>query len=336
MEITIIIPVYNVGLFIEKCIKSIVDQSFKDFECIIINDGTKDNSIELVEAIIKGDKRFKVFHQKNQGQGMARNLGLKHAKGKYICFIDADDFVQPNYLGLMYHEIENQKADIVCCGFNIITKEHRTEHIVTLESSSKIESILHLLNGNDWGSLFNRLFKSSLVKDLNFNKGIGQDKPFIFELFVKNPISKVIYIDQCLYNYIIRNQSATNSMSKEKIDDLIENMIVNPLNLVRNSNHYGQFKGALDHYVVMSYLYIISNIAKNSKQFVFEAKYFKNKFSEVYDLKLYASTILVLHSQLSLLKKVISVFQLVLSHFNWLGFRLYKLIYFFKKKQILI
>lgn len=124
-------------------------------------------------------------------------------------------------------------------------------------------------------------------------------------------------------------------MSIEKIDDLIENMIVNPLNLVRNSNQYGHFKGALDHYMVMSYLYIISNIAKNSKQFVFEVKYFKNKFSEVYDLRLFASIRLVAHSQLSLLKKVISVFQLVLSHFNWLGFRLYKLIYYFKKQSLI-
>ena len=332
MEITIIIPVYNVSSFIEKCIKSVFDQSFRDFECIIVNDGTKDNSTELVESIIKGDKRFKVFHQKNQGQGMARNLGLKHAQGKYICFIDADDYVEPNYLEVMYREIENQKADIVCCGFNILTNDKVRPHLISLEASSNIESIIHLLNGNDWGSLFNRIFKSNLVKDLNFNKGIAQDKPFIFQLFVKNPISKVIYIEQCLYNYIIRNQSATNSMSKEKIDDLIDNMIVNPINLVRQSNYYGHCKGALNYYMVMSYLYIISNIAKNSKQFVLDVKYFKNKFSEVYDLKLWASIKLVVHSQLPLLKKFISVFQLVLSHFNWLGIRLYKLIYLLKSK----
>jgi glycosyltransferase involved in cell wall biosynthesis len=335
MEISIIIPVYNVSSFIEKCIKSLVDQSFKNFECIIVNDGTKDNSIKLVEGITKGDKRFKVYHQKNQGQGMARNLGLKYAQGNYICFIDADDFVEPYYLEVMYREIEKQKADVVCCGFNIITKDKSSLHVVSLESSSNIESILHLLNGNDWGSLFNRIFKSNLVKDLNFNKGIGQDKPFIFELFVKNPISKVVYIDQCLYNYIIRKKSATNSMSKEKIDDLIENMIVNPLNLVRQSNYYGKCKRALDHYLVMSYLYIISNIAKNSNQFVFQAKYFKNKFSEVYDLKFWPSIILIIRSQLSFIKKIISVFQFLLTNFNEPGFRIYKLIYIFKKQSLI-
>jgi len=335
MDVSIIIPVYNVSSFIEKCIKSVVDQSFRDFECIIVNDGTKDNSIELIEEIIKVDKRFKVYHQKNQGQGMARNLGLKHAKGKYICFIDADDYVESNYLEEMYRAIEKQKADIVCCGFNIITKDKVKPHLVSLQASSKIESILHLLNGNDWGSLFNRMFKSDLVKDLNFNKGIGQDKPFIFELFVKNPISKVIYIEQCLYNYIRRNQSATNSMSKEKIDNLIENMIVNPHNLVLQSNYYGNCKGALDQYIVMSYLYIISNISKNSKQFVLEAKYFKNKFGEVYDLKLWTSIRLVVHSQFSFIKKITSVFQLVLSHFNGLGFRFYKLIYVYKKQSLI-
>tara|TARA_A100001015_G_C14973791_1_gene706306 strand:+ start:490 stop:1497 length:1008 start_codon:yes stop_codon:yes gene_type:complete len=335
MEISIIIPVYNVSSFIEKCIKSLVDQSFRDFECIIINDGTKDNSIELVEGIIKGDKHFKVFHQKNQGQGMARNLGLKHAQGKYICFIDADDFVEPNYLEVMYREIEKQKADVVCCGFNIITKDKSSPHLVSLEASSNIESILHLLNGNDWGSLFNRMFKSELIKDLRFKKGIGQDKPFIFELFVKNPISKVVFIDQCLYNYIIRNQSATNSMSMGKIDNLFENMIVNPLNLVRQSNYYRNCKRELDYYLVMSYLYIISNIAKNSKQFVFEAKYFKNKFDKVYHLKLWVSIKLIIRSKLSFFKKLISFIQLLLCHYSVLGFRFYILIYGFKK-QILI
>ena len=335
MAVSIIIPVYNVSSFIEKCIKSVVDQSFRDFECIIVNDGTKDNSIELIEEIIKLDKRFKVFHQKNQGQGMARNLGLKYAKGKYICFIDADDYVESNYLEEMYRAIEKQKVDIVCCGFNIITKDKVIPHLVSLQASSKIESILYLLNGNDWGSLFNRMFKRVLVKDLNFKKGIGQDKPFIFELFVKNPISKVIYIEKCLYNYIRRNQSATNSMSKEKIDDLIENMIVNPHNLVTQSNYYGNCKRALNQYIVMSYLYIISNISINSKQFVLEAKYFKSKFNEFYDLKLWASIRLVVNSQFSFIKKFTSVFQLILSHFNGLGFRFYKLIYAYKKQSLI-
>jgi glycosyltransferase involved in cell wall biosynthesis len=335
MQISIIIPVYNVSLFIEKCIKSIVDQSFKDFECIIINDGTKDNSIALIEVIIKGDKRFKIFHQKNQGQGMARNLGLKHAQGKYICFIDADDYVEPNYLEGMYREIEKQKADVVCCGFNIITKDKVNPHLITLEASSNIEAILYLLNGNDWGSLFNRMFKSNLVKDLKFKKGNTEDKPFIFELFIKYSVSKVIYIHQCLYNYIIRDQSATNSMSIGKIDTLFENLIVNPLNLVQQSNYYGNCKRELDYYLVMSYLYIISNIAKNSNQFLPEVIYFKDKFSAVYDLKLWPSIRLIIRSQLTFFKKIISIFQFLLTNFNELGFKFYKLIYFFKKQSLI-
>lgn len=335
MDISIIIPVYNVSSFIEKCIKSLVDQSFGNFECLIVNDGTKDNSIELVESIIKADKRFKIFHQKNQGQGMARNLGLKHAQGRYICFIDSDDYVEPNYLEVMYREIEKQKADIVCCGFNIITKGNVRPHLISLEASSNIEAILHLLNGRDWGSLFNRIFKSNLVKDLNFKKGNTEDKPFIFELFIKYPVSKVIYIHQCLYNYVIRKQSATNSMSIEKIDTLFENLIVNPVNLVQQSNYYGNCKIELDYYLVMSYLYIISNIAKNSNQFVSEAMYFKDKFDKVYHLKLWVSIKLIIRSKLSFLKKLISFIQLLLCHYSVLGFRFYILIYGFKKQSLI-
>ena len=226
MDISIIIPVYNVSSFIEKCIKSLVDQSFGNFECLIVNDGTKDNSIELIESIIKADKRFKIFHQKNQGQGMARNLGLKHAQGNYICFIDADDFVEPNYLEVMYREIEKQKADVVCCGFNIITKDKSSPHVVSLEASSNIESILHLLNGNDWGSLFNRMFKSNLVKDLNFNKGIGQDKPFIFELFIKYKLSMtLIFLKKFLFTVNALLVLMLNKTKKNKLMRFRDNLM---------------------------------------------------------------------------------------------------------------
>jgi glycosyltransferase involved in cell wall biosynthesis len=335
MEVSIIIPVYNVSAFIEKCIKSVIHQNFKNFECIIINDGTKDNSIELVEAIIKGDKRFKVFHQKNQGQGMARNLGLKHAKGKYICFIDADDFVQPNYLMLMYHEIEKQKADVVCCGFHIITKEHHTEHIVSLESSSNVESLKHLLNGSDWGSVFNRMFRSHLIIDLKFKKGIAQDKPFIFEMFVEKSISKVIHINQCLYNYIIRKQSATNSMSLRKIDDLFENMISYPITLIRESEYFGKCENELEYYKLMSYLYVLSNIAKNSNEFIADSRYFINQFTKTYHLKFFTSIKLIFGSQMSFSKKTISMVQYLLTNLKGTGLRLYHLIYRFRNQSLI-
>lgn len=335
MKISIIIPVYNVSAFIEKCIKSVIHQNFKNFECIIINDGTKDNAMEIIEPLIKNDQRFKVFHQKNQGQGIARNLGLKHAKGKYICFIDADDFVQPNYLELMYREIEKQKADIVCCGFHIITKKHKTEHIASLESSSNVESLKHLLNGSDWGSLFNRMFRSELITDLNFKKGIAQDKPFIFELFVGKPISKVIHINQCLYNYIIRKQSATNSMSLKKMDDLFKNMILHPTNLITNSRYFEICKKDLEYYKLMSFLYIISNIAKNSNKFIIDSRYFINQFNLVFDLKFWNSIKLIFGSQMSFSKKTISMVQYLLTNLNRTGLILYQLIYRFRNQSLI-
>lgn len=335
MEISIIIPVYNVSSFIEKCIKSLIDQSFGNFECIIINDGTKDNSMEIIEPLIKNDQRFKVFHQKNQGQGMARNLGLKQAKGKYICFIDADDFVQPNYLELMYREIEKQKADVVCCGFHIITRENKIEHIASLESSSNFESLRHLLNGSDWGSVFNRLFRRDLIIDLKFKKGIAQDKPFIFDLFVKKPISKVIHINQCLYNYIIRKQSATNSMSLRKIDDLFENMISYPITLIRESEYFGKCKNELEYYKLMSYLYVLSNIAKNSNEFIADSRYFISQFTKTYDLKFFTSIKLIFGSQMSFSKKAISMVQYLLTNLKGTGLRLYHLIYRFKNQSLI-
>ena len=107
-SISIIIPVYNVEPYIRKCILSVQKQSLENFEAIIINDGTEDQSIEIIQDIIRDDQRFTIIHQANQGSGIARNTGLNHAKGEYLCFLDSDDFLDIHFLEYLHTKITEE------------------------------------------------------------------------------------------------------------------------------------------------------------------------------------------------------------------------------------
>ena len=103
-KISIIIPVYNVEKYLEQCLKSVINQTFKDIEIICINDGSTDNSLEILEAFQKQDERIKIINKQNEGQGIARNEGLKVAKGEYISFIDPDDWVAQGMYEFLYNK----------------------------------------------------------------------------------------------------------------------------------------------------------------------------------------------------------------------------------------
>ena len=127
VKVSVIVPVYGVEKYIKKCISSIINQTFSDFEIIIVDDGTKDNSIKIIEDNFH-DERIKIFHKENGGLARARNYGITKASGKYMFFVDSDDFLEPNCLSEMYNEIINKDVDMVICdlpcsGLGIIGKK---------------------------------------------------------------------------------------------------------------------------------------------------------------------------------------------------------------------
>ena len=118
--ISVIVPFYNIEQYVSYCLDSILAQTFRDFELICINDGSKDGTRELLDAYAEKDSRIKVIHQENQGQSVARNNALKRAVGKYIAFIDGDDAVIPEYLEVLYKEAERAKPDLVFCKSSLV------------------------------------------------------------------------------------------------------------------------------------------------------------------------------------------------------------------------
>src|SRR5690554_1445498 len=169
--ISIIIPVYGVEKYIAKCINSIKVQTFKNFEAILINDGTKDNSVEVAEQAIAGDERFIILHKGNGGQGSARNLGLDNAHGDYIAFVDSDDWLEPNYLKAMYDKITSEDADICICGVNVLSEE---EEIVK-RFNSNVEKYL---SEKDFLNVFfyvsnwmcDKLYKKEVFDQMRFDQ----------------------------------------------------------------------------------------------------------------------------------------------------------------------
>ena len=124
VEISVIIPVFNVETFLEECLNSIINQSFNDIEIICINDGSTDNSLEILKIYVSEDQRIKVINQKNSGQGFARKVGLKNANGNFILFLDSDDFLELNALELLYNNIQSNQSDVVL--FKLIRYNHMT------------------------------------------------------------------------------------------------------------------------------------------------------------------------------------------------------------------
>ena len=197
IKVSVVVPVYNVEKYIEECLESIVQQELKEIEIIVVNDGTKDRSMERIERFLK-DPRIKVINKKNEGVASARNAGMQKAAGEYIAFVDSDDFIHPSMYKEMYENA--QGAEVVICG------------VVEVESSTgtrKNRKIKKEIISQSWGSYFweysglevwNKLYKLDFLrqKHLRFKKGmVYEDVPFNFQILFFS--DKIKYIDKNFY-----------------------------------------------------------------------------------------------------------------------------------------
>ena len=213
-KISIIVPVYNVENYIEKCIKSIIAQTFKDFELILIDDGSTDNSGYICDKYLNLDSRIKVIHKENTGVSDTRNLGLKVATGDYIGFVDSDDFIDKLMYEKLYDESVNNHSDMIIIGLREIDGKGKTlnEYIPKNINLNEIMKRAYPCN---------KIFKRELFikNNLYFNEGkFYEDVALIPKLFVKSTnISHVKYIG---YNYLKRSNSTTNKRDEKILDNL--------------------------------------------------------------------------------------------------------------------
>ncbi|QKJ50682.1 glycosyltransferase [Providencia rettgeri] len=217
--ISIIIPVYNVEKYISKSIQSILFQTFTDFECLIINDGTLDKSIEIAKQLVSNDPRFIFFEQENQGQASARNLVFNNCKGQYITFIDSDDYIESNYLLELLTKIQLDDADICTCNVKLVDNRGKKikEFINKPKLYNKKNDILnsHLYISN-W--MWDKIYKKECFDNIRFNNSVKtfEDVLITFQILHKRKITSV---NIPLYNYVYREGSTSHSLSPTLIMD---------------------------------------------------------------------------------------------------------------------
>lgn len=217
--ISVIVPVYNVEKYVEICIKSIINQSYRNLEIILIDDGSTDNSGKICDKLSKKDDRVIVKHQQNQGVSSARNLGLKLAHGDYISMVDADDILEENMYQEMMNNMIKYDSDVCICNFWYLNNESLKKNEInlskTLMDNKDFLKNMCLLKGVG-GYLWNKLYKKSMIENLRFYKEIVIMEDFLFNCEVANKARKISYIDTCLYYYRQWPNSALKKISLEK------------------------------------------------------------------------------------------------------------------------
>lgn len=207
--ISIIVPVYNVEKYLIRCIDSVLNQSFKDFELLLINDGSSDKSGDICDKYAKEDKRIKVFHKENGGVSSARNFGIGMATGTWISFIDSDDYVGENYLLNLYSSTLGTNIDFVQAGY-IKVNSSMTQSVKCTAAdinTKSMEQILHILRGFS----ISKLFKHDIIKQKNirFDPSLTLAEDLCFNLNYISHIKQAAFITNTDYFYVFNERSAS-------------------------------------------------------------------------------------------------------------------------------
>ncbi|WP_288737929.1 glycosyltransferase [uncultured Parabacteroides sp.] len=224
--VSIIIPVYNVENFLTRCLNSILVQTYENIEVLLVDDGSTDSSGEICDKFVTVDSRIIVFHKKNGGVSTARNLGIEHAKGDYICFVDSDDTVEPDMIQYTLQNAFVCDADISCCLLDVVEIDGSIRFITKGNSGFRKNTDIIALYFTDqfikdqMYGVYNKLFKSTIVKNKTFKPyKLGEDILFMFEVLL---CSNNIYIGNKVgYHYLHRVGSAMTSVFSEKRLDYI-------------------------------------------------------------------------------------------------------------------
>lgn len=234
--ISVIVPIYNAEFFLESCIQSILSQTLKDIEIILLNDGSSDASLSICENYAELDSRIRVFNNKNMGQGLERNIGIQNAKGEYIAFIDSDDQFEPEMLEIMYAKAIENDADIVSAGYkdikdeNLIQKHELFDRVYT--SSNEIRQamadLIYRLDADTYTgciAIWDSIFKKDLIDQNNIefkSERVVYSEDLLFKLECMSKSKKIVYIKDMLYRYNINASSYTNHLNVDILSRIVK------------------------------------------------------------------------------------------------------------------
>lgn len=238
--VSIIVPMYNSEKYIHRCLKSIQEQTYEQWECLCIDDGSEDNTKEKVQKFVNNDKRFFYIYQDNAGPSIARNRGIEESKGKYIAFVDSDDFVSIDYLERLVLGIEKSKSDICCCGYEYRGKENYFfNDYYPIPRADKKVFLRHLFK-NTGGCVWGTIYKTSIIKDnhLLFDRKYRLSEDQLFKLRYLLICERFCSIDYHGYVYCGNDESITRTLDYEKWLQQIE--LINLMRKIVRESKYSE------------------------------------------------------------------------------------------------
>ena len=266
-KVSVIIPVYKAEYFLDKCVSSIINQTYENLEIILVDDGSPDNSPKMCDEWAQKDKRIKVIHKENGGASSARNKGLEDCTGDYIYFCDSDDFIEINCIEKLVDKIKDN--DVVIMGYNKVNGDKITAKVYN-DKLSQNEFISEIIHEWDFGLLWNKLYKKEFIKS-KFNEKfkIREDLLFNSEYF-KN-VKKIGLINEPLYNYIDNPNSLTKGAKTIPFEQLktIHLNMLELLNQIDESIVPHQNATYLKSFINILKPFVYSKLKKEDKELVF-------------------------------------------------------------------
>lgn len=261
--ISVIVPVYNVEEYLPTCIESILNQTYKDLEILLIDDGATDNSGKICDEYAKRDNRCIVIHQQNKGLSGARNTGLNHATGEYISFIDGDDYIHPQMLEILYEALQKGDYDFSMTLYKEVYNKEQFQ-LISGYSSNEIcqDQLIYGLYNKlshknntyiemNFHVVWNKLYKKKLIKHVCFMQTSAEDTVFNSSVFLK--CKKVIVINKALYYWVQRNTSITH----QNINSIFINRILSYNQCLDSMPlRYPQYRGAIIEKMYKVFLYV--------------------------------------------------------------------------------
>lgn len=246
-KVSVIVPFYNAKIYLKKCLDSLLNQTLKDIEIILVNDGSTDGSEDIVKEYLH-DKRLKLVNKENGGQGSARNFGLSLATGKYICFLDSDDFADIKMCENMY-KASLCKYDIVVCDYFITNQEGNDSYITILKrDSGKLDNYEYFFTG---ACPWNKLYKKTFLDKINFKFPEGiiyEDFAVIPTLSLYNP--QIYYLKEAFVHYVQSDNSTMRvNEYKEKHEDIFK-----AVNYLCNSLKQTKYQDELTYLIAYHFL----------------------------------------------------------------------------------
>ncbi|WP_016896792.1 glycosyltransferase [Aerococcus viridans] len=227
--VSIIVPVYNAAPYLSKCITSILNQSYQNLECILVNDGSTDNSLDICLEWTKKDTKVQVIDQKNGGVSVARNQGIQASRGDFILFVDSDDTVDSNTISYLIEEQESENVDVIIFG---LVRHFRDGHITKssgihtkrkLSFEDFIANFWDNYEGELTNSPTNKLYKASIIKEnhIEFPLGMKMGEDLLFNLAYLEQVEEIFVTDQHFYHYQLHDGQATFNIDMRVADDML-------------------------------------------------------------------------------------------------------------------